>query len=196
MFCLNCGGSLEPGAKFCAHCGSTVTQEQPQQPAYQQPQQTYQQPTYEQPVYQQPVFQPPYQPAAPFSNVPANMTWKQFYNQFVAKKGFVTWMVVICFFTTALSIALLGLNGNPLSVMDILVYLVSGILLLTTKHWVSALIPTVYGGIFTVLSLVQGGTPVGFVAIVVGISATSTLFKANKAYQRYKLDGTVPNQNF
>lgn len=198
MFCPNCGAALEQGARFCGSCGATIAQEQPQQtyqqPTYQQP--TYEQPAYQQPIYEQPVFQQPYQPQFNFPSVPANMTWKEFYNHYVAKKGFVIWMAVICFFTAAISLVILGMTGNPLSVMDILVYVISGILLLATKHWLAALVPTIYGGIFSILNMAQGGAATGIVAIVVGIAATSTLFKANKAYQKYKLDGTVPNQNF
>lgn len=194
MHCTNCGAALEPGARFCTSCGTTVAQEAPQQPTYQQP--TYQQPTYQQPTYQQPTYQQPqqtYAPQQPFSPMPI-ANWKDFYNRFVAKKGFVTWMAVICFFTAALSVVPLFVLGNPLAIMDILVYVISGILLVTTKHWIGALIPTVYGGIFTVLNLAQGGTPTGIVAVVVGIAATGTLFKANKAFQQYKLDGTLPQK--
>lgn len=192
MHCNSCGASLEPGARFCTTCGATVQQGANQQPTYQQPQQPiYQQP--QQPVYQQPVYQQPQQPAyqPPYAPVPANLTWKEFYSRFVTKKGFVIWMAVICFFTAAMSLAIL-VTGNPLFIMDILVYVISGILLVSTKHWVGALIPTIYGGIFTVVNLALGGTPTGFVAVVVGIAATKTLAKANKAYQQYKLDGIVP----
>ena len=182
MNCTNCGAPLNPGANFCTSCGATV-----QQP-------TYQQPTYQQPTYQQPTYQQPYQENFVQPPVTGAFTWKEFYNRFVTKKGYITGMSIICFITAALSLVLLALTGNVLAVMDIVVYLSMGIALLATKNWICALIPTVYGGIFSVINVVSGGTPSSVVAIIVGVLATQTLLKANKAYQQYKLNGTFPNE--
>lgn len=33
MFCQNCGSQLQPNAKFCEHCGASVTATTPTQPA-------------------------------------------------------------------------------------------------------------------------------------------------------------------
>lgn len=179
MHCTSCGAPMNADAKFCTSCGAPAPQATYQQPA----QPTYQQPTYQQPAA--PVYQPP---------VPGNLSWKEFYNRFVTKKGNVTAMVVVCFVTTALCLALLGLTGSPLCILDIALYLSMGILLLSTKQWVFALIPTVYGGIATVINIATEGTPSGIAALAIGIAAIQTLTKANKAYQQYKLDGILPNK--
>ena len=175
MNCTNCGAPMNPDAKFCTSCGTAV------------PQVTYQQPTYQQPTYQQPTQPANQQP------IPSNLSWKEFYNRFVTKKGNVTAAAVIHFISAVLSLALFGLTGNPLCLMDVAIFVPMGILLLTTKHWAFSLIPTIYGLIFTVINLATNATPSGIVAAIIGIAATQTLMKANKAYQQYKLDGTIPN---
>jgi len=176
MHCTYCGKPLEPNARFCTGCGAAV------------PQQTTDK------VYEQPTYQQPYAPAQPYVPVPANMSWKDFYNRFVTKKGFVTWMAVICFFSSALSLVLFALLEDPILFLDIAIFVPMGILLLTTKHWVFALIPTIYAAIGTIISLASSGTPSGIVALVVGVSATGALFNANKAFRQYKLDGTLPQK--
>ena len=189
MNCTNCGAYMNPDAKFCTSCGTPVPQVTYQQP----PQPTYQQPVYQEPVYQQPVYQQP-QPFGFNQPFPSNLSWKEFYNQFVTKKGNVTAAAVIHFISAVLALALFGLSGDPVCLLDVALFVPMGILLLSTKHWAFALIPTIYGLIFTVINLALGGTPTGIVAAVIGIAATQTLMKAKKAYQQYKLNGTIPNQ--
>lgn len=184
MKCEYCGSELGLNAKFCTGCGAPV----PQQPVYSQPQQpVYQQP--QAPVYQQPVYAQPYVPAAP-----RDLSWKEFYKQYLSKgsKSYVTWMVVICFFTAVLSIGIGVILESPLSVMDVGVYLLMGILLLSTKHWLFALLPTIYSCTFMIVGMANGDTPSGIVAAVVGVKCILILTKAGKAYKKYKAEGIVP----
>lgn len=169
--------------------------QQPNFPNYQQPMnQNYGQPTYQN--YQQPYTQPITPEQAVPTSVPWDMPWKDFYNAFVSKKSksFITWMVVICFVTAALSAVLTFAFGGLMGLLDIGVYVVFGVLLLLTKHWLCALVPTLYSGFWTVLNLAGGGTPSGFVALVVGISCISVLLKADKAYKNYRNNHTLPTQ--
>jgi hypothetical protein len=143
-------------------------------------------------VGQQP-YQQPYQPTPA---VPRNLTWKEFYDRFVSKKSksYVTWLVVIFFFTAGLSAVLLGLTGDVLAVMDIAMYAIMGAALLASKHYIFAMIPTIYSAIFTVVGIVNGGTPSGIVALIVGACSIGVLQKAQKAYNLYKDQGIIPEK--
>lgn len=204
MFCTKCGQQIVDGSAFCPLCGAPQAAPAPQ-PAYQQPvQPQYQQPQYQQPVqtvYQQPVqpqYQQPVQP--PYQQpiyAPQGLDWKNFYNQCVSKKSksYVTWMAVICFITAAISIPLMIVLENNLAIMDIAVYTILGALLLATKHWVFALLPTLYSAVWTVYGMVATeGAPSGIVALIVGASCVTVLMKANKAYNEYKTTGKFPEQ--
>lgn len=183
MFCSKCGQQLPDGSAFCSVCGAPQTVAAPQ-PAYQQP--TYQQPAqpvYQQPVYQQPMYQQP-------------LSRKEFYNQFVSKKSnsTVICMAVIFFITAAISASLIVALENMLGIMDVAVYTLFGILLLATKHWVCALIPTAYSAVWTIVSMVNGGTPTGIVALIVGATCVSVLQKFEKMYKAYTTTGVLPTE--
>lgn len=192
MFCSNCGNNLHPNAKFCNVCGTAVANDAPTQMGHQptppmytytQPQSGYNQPqhTYTQPV---PAFGA------------EQLSWKEFYNRFVSKKSknMVTWMVVICFVTTLISLVYAFLFKEMMdeALLDIAVYLLSGILLAATKHWLTVLIPTIYGGIWMVVSFTTDGPISGIAAVVIGVGCISLLFKANAAYKKYKEEGILP----
>ena len=196
MNCTYCGSYVEPGTKFCPGCGAPQPV-QPQQPVYQQSQQNYQQP-YQQPQqpYQQPQqpYQQPYQAPNPYA--PANLSYTDFYNRYASKKtrSYVTWMAVIFFFTAGISLVLLLALGNTLGILDILVYGIMGAALLGSKQPIFALVPTIYGAVWSVVNLVGGGTPSGIVALIVGIACIGQLNKVQKAYNKYKLDGLAPTE--
>lgn len=211
LVCFYCGGNqtqpqVQPQSEV-----QPVTP--PQQPTYQQPvQPNYQQPTYPnyqqpiqpnyrqpvQPNYQQPQYpgyqQPVYgQPTPPMSD----MSWKDFYNRFVSKKSnsYVTALAIIHFITAALALVLMVTGiGDLIGVLDVAVYVAFGALLLTTKHWVCALLPTIYSGFWTVMSFASGGTPSGIVALVIGVSCVTVLLKADKAYKNYRDNHIFPTQ--
>ena len=178
MFCTKCAQHLPDGSAFCSVCGAPQAAPAPQ-PQYQQPVQ----PVYQQPVYQQPMYQQP-------------LSRKEFYNQFVYKKSnsTVICMAVIFFITAAISIPLIVVLKNMLGIMDIAVYTLFGILLLVTKHWLCALIPTLYSAVWTVVSMVNDGTPTGIVALIVGATCISVLQKFEKMYQAYQTTGMLPAQ--
>ena len=201
MFCPYCGAQMDGYASFCSKCGKAVSQQPAQQqPSYQQPayqqKPSYQQPAYQQPAYQQPAYQQPVyqQPAYQHPAYGQNLSWKEFYDRFASKntKSGVTWMVVICFFTAAVSVLLLFLLGQMLSILDIVVYTFLGILLVTQKRMVYALIPTIYGAIWSVVTLVSSGTLSGAVAIAAGILCMKNLSKLEKAYTEYQATGICP----
>ena len=218
-FCTTCGAVVnQPAQPGYQGSYQQPTYQQPtyqepvyQQPAYQQPiQPAYQQPTYQEPVqpaYQQPTYQEPVQPAyqQPTYQEPVqpvcqdrNMTWKEFYDRFVEKKSFVTWATIICFATPIISLLLsIVFESTGIGLIaDIAVYAISGVLLLTTKHWIAALVPSIYGGIFTVIGMANGSAGSGIVALVVCVSCTTSLFKADKAYRQYKQTGILPTKKF
>ena len=93
-----------------------------------------------------------------------------------------------------MSAVLLGLTGDLLAVMDIAVYAIMGAALLGSKHYIFALIPTIYSAIFTVVGIINGGTPSGIVALVVGAACIGALQKAQKAYDLYKKQGIIPEK--
>ena len=179
MFCIKCGQQIADGSTFCAICGAPQAVPAPQ-PVYQQP---------VQPQYQQPMYQPiPQQP----------LTRNAFFKLCLSKKSNtnVICLAVIFFITAVISVPLMmmmeGDNIVAFALMDISVYTLFGILLLAVRHWLCALIPTIYSGVWTVVGLINGGTPTGFVALAVGIIVVSTLFKAEKAYQTYQTTGVMP----
>lgn len=194
MYCEKCGVKMNPESGFCSNCGARAPQQQvPVQPNY------YQHPPVQQPNYQQPYYQQPVQvyPSVLVS-APENLSWKDFYGRYVSKKtkNIVTWMAVIYFFTAVVSIALLGMLGDmdlaPYTLMDVSVYVLMGVLLLTTKHWVFALVPTIYGAIFTVIGMANDGTTNGIFAVVYGVLCISVLMKAGKAYKKYQTERVLP----
>ena len=190
MFCTKCGQQLPDGSAFCSVCGAPQAAPAPQ-PQYQQPvQPQYQQPV--QPQYQQPAQAVYPQPAY----MPQTLSRKDFYDRFVSKKvrSTVTSMVIICFITAVISVPLMIVLENPLALLDIAVYALMGTLLLVTKHWVCALIPTLYSAVWTVVSMVNDGTPTGIVALIVGATCISVLQKFEKMYQAYQTTGVLPAQ--
>lgn len=199
MNCTYCGSYVEPGTKFCPSCGApqpVQAQPQPQpQPVNYTTNNYYQQP-YQQPTYQQPQqsYQPPYQAPNPYA--PANLSYADFYNRYASKKtrNYVTWMAVIFFFTAAISLVFLLALENTLAILDILVYGIMGAALLASKQTVFAVVPTIYGAIWSVIGMANGNTPSGVVAIIVGVACMGQLAKVQKAYNKYKQDGLAPTE--
>lgn len=163
MICNKCGGVNPDDARFCGFCGQNF-QQSPQAQA---------------PVYQ--------------SFTGETLTYKQFHDRVASKstKGWCTALAVVCFLTAAASLILL-FTGNFLALLDIVFYLVMGILLLTTRRMAFALVPTVYSGVFSVVGLVSGGGVTGVFAIIAGIFATLGLSKVGKAYKEYQQTRVFP----
>lgn len=163
MICKNCGANIEDGKLFCVNCGAQVQETSA-------------------PVQEQPFYQ-----AQP------NMSYNEFYNAAVSKKssGWPKAMMIICYITAALGLISFFIVG-PLAILDIVVYLASAIMLTKSKTKLWVLIPTVYGGIFTIIGLLGGGSVTGIVALIVGIQSVLILTKAEKAYAQYKSTGAMP----
>jgi len=193
---------LQPSYQQPSYQQPSYQQPSYQQPSYQQP--TYQQPTYQQPTYQQPTYQQPVQPVqqptaywtpAPIPVKPkpvyTEMTWKEFYDTYATNKWPI-WMIVICFLTAGLSFILVIAEGITIGWLDVAVYVSMGVLLLVTKHWAFSLGATIYGGIWSLVSLATDGIPSGAFAIVAGILSTIALFKLRKAYAAYRDEHIFP----
>ena len=188
MFCPYCGAQIDGNAPFCGKCGRQLMQ----QPAYQQPvqQPSYQQPVYQQPIYQQPVYQQfAYQQPAYGQNI----TWKEFYDLYAAKgtKSSLRWLVAICFLSAGLSLVYV-LLGNMLSILDVVLYSVMGLLLLTQKRTIFALIPTVCAVVGTVINLLISGRVSGIFAIIAGFGCVKKLRNLDAAYKEYQATGICP----
>ena len=168
MYCAKCGSPLGGDAQFCPRCGAKTPQLSNFFSQFQSSEED---------------LIPPF---------PLN-TRKEFYKFYASRKttGWTTTFIVICFLSAALSLIYLCL-GSYLSVLDIAIYLIMGILLLCTRHWVCALIPTVYSGIVSLINFAVGGSFSGIFALVAGIICTSSLVKINRAFQEYQYYGTGP----
>lgn len=138
----------------------------------------------------------PLQPSfVPNVSAPDVYNEKEFYEGFVSKKakGWTTAIGVIALISGAVNIPILFL-GNLFAIIDIVFYVLMGILILTTKKWGLPLAVTMYSGVASVLSLATGGTPGGIMALVFGIFATSNLKKVSNAYRLYRQSGVLPQK--
>lgn len=167
MKCSFCGAEMMDDTMFCSNCGAK------------KPDAATQQPTYEAPVT-----------AAPMGGV---LSEKEFYARFMSKnsKSWVTALMVIAFLTAGLSLILM-LVGNIFALVDVVFYLVMGILLLKKKKWGIALATTIYGGVGVLLTLFTGGGVTGIVALICGIMATKELKKFAALYAAYQQTGVLP----
>ena len=215
-FCNFCGatqnsGHPQPQVQPVYQQAAQSAYQQPLQQNYQQqsfpnyqqsPQPNYQQqgfPNYQQPPqpnYQQQGFPNYQQPYGQPMQMGYNMSREEFFKQFISKKsyGYVTSMAIICFITAALSGVIMAMTGEMLGLLDIAVYVTFGILLLATKHWVCAFVPSLYSAVWTFINLANGGTPTGIVALVVGASCVMVLEKAEKAYKKYRENHIIPDK--
>lgn len=121
------------------------------------------------------------------------ITKEEFFTKLLSKnsKSWVKALWIICFITAAVSVVGLVL-GNLLSLLDVVFYLVMGILLMKKNDWRLALVVTCYSGFWSVVGLVTTGTVSGIFALICGIMATKTLKKAEKSYEQYKTTGLYP----
>lgn len=214
MYCPTCGASVDNGAKYCATCGAPtasnsqelnteVLETEVLSNAYEKTGRLDESsftPIHENvaggvPIHeqQQPFVQQPHQSCID-PNI-STLDEKGFYKQFASKNtnGWVIAVIIACFLTAAASIPSLAL-GNLLSVLDVVFYLVFGMLLLLKKKWYFALPITIYSGVGTLLTIVATGAATGIFALIAGIASTIKLKKFQAAYKQYKECGVLPQK--
>lgn len=122
------------------------------------------------------------------------MSYEEFYEKFASKKVKKNAKIVgiICIITAVVSLGLLGMTMNPLSVIDIIFYGVFAGLVLKKKKWVFTLPVCIYGGVFTIIGLAMSGAPSGIFAFVMSIIATTSLKKVDDAYKQYLATNQLP----
>lgn len=176
QFCPSCGAPIPP---VVANTSSTVNNTPPTQ--------------YGASLYNNiPGSQAQYNIHGDFSfNQPIN--YKDFYNAYASKKtkNWVIAFTVVCFITAATSVLSL-ISGNVFSLIDIIFYIICGILLLSLKKWGVALAATIYSSIGTILIVLEAGAATGIAALVCGIFCIVQLRKVNTAFKEYKSTGELP----
>ena len=181
MYCAKCGNSLESDAKFCSRCGTKVGETQPVTPASDRS-----------PVLLTELepFADTHQDMAPLYEI---TTRQEFYKYYASRKttGWTTTFIVLCFLSAGLCL-LLVCFGNYFALLDVAFYLIMGILLRATRHWVCALILSVYGSIGSLLSMASAGSMSGIFFIVASIICTVALIKINRAFHDYQNYGKIP----
>lgn len=212
MYCSTCGATIKENVSYCPVCGAQITATQKQNASVPETEVLVEEtgrldednftPIRDNVIgyvpidnkqkvpFSQGLSQPVQQN---FSNNSQVIDEKTFYNQFAAKgtKGWVNALIVICFITGISSIGLLAM-GNMLSIADMLVYLIFGILLTVQKRWYFPLVVTIYGGAFSLITIASSGSPVGIFAVVAGIISITKLKKLNEAYKQYQVSGVLP----
>lgn len=120
-------------------------------------------------------------------------TLKEFYDSYASKKtkNWTVWLIVMSFLSVIVQIVSL-LNGNILSILDIIVYLVFAVGLIVSKKWIFALIAAIYCGFFMILNLLLVGTLSGYIYLIVAIIVTNRLYKVNAIYNEYLRTGILP----
>ncbi len=170
--------------------------QQPAAPVYGAPTQP-QAPVYQAPV--PPMNGAPQQQYIPPVNNPMNapvnpdISEEEFFERFADKnvKSNYKASMIIAFITAAISIVPVAL-GNVVGILDIIIYVVVGVLMIKKKNWIFPLICAVWGGIGTVIGMATTGTPSGIVALIIAISATIGAKKVHDAYQSFKNTGVAP----
>lgn len=219
MYCTKCGAENQQDARFCVACGEVLSTESSniengtivlnrgnetnnfngqndvQVNANQSPyiQNSYQQNNYANPTYQD-AYNPYTQPQNMYNPI---LSKEEFFEKFISKNtnSWIKAVWIICFITAGLSVALLAM-GNIISLVDIVFYIVMGILFKKKKDWRLSLTITCYSGFWSLVGLATSGTPSGIVALIGGIMSTKGLKKAEKAYEEYKTTGILPTELF
>lgn len=211
MYCPNCGASVDQNTLYCMSCGFPIVSGSQDTSSEFAETESFSE-AYEEtgkldengftPIDANVVGGVPFSDKQAFAQMPQNsytgpyfsaLDEKSFYKQFASKKtnGWVVAIIAACFLTAAVSIPSLAF-GNLLSILDVVFYLVFGILLLVKKKWYFSLPVTIYSGIGTMLMLVMSGTATGIFALIAGIISTIKLRKINAAYKQYKGCGVLP----
>ena len=207
MYCQNCGAENKDNSKFCMVCGTTlnldnkVEDDMDETTALLQEETTLLQAdsvadNNQQIQHVNPVIQSAYNQATQSTNN---------YNQIISKEEFFTKLLsknskswikalwIICFITVVLC-AVTIITGNIFAVVDVVFYLVFGILLKKKQDWKIALAITCYSALGTLITMITAGMASGLFPLICGVMATKTLKKADKTYEQYKTTGVYPTE--
>ncbi len=208
MYCHNCGAENKVNSKFCIACGITlnlgnmVEKDTDETTALLQEETT---------LLQDDNVMDNNQQTDCSADAHVQHTYNQFvqsennYNQIISKEEFFTKLLsknskswikalwIICFITVALC-AVTVITGNIFAIIDVVFYLVFGILLKKKQDWRIALLITCYSAVGTLLTMITAGMASGLFPLICGVMATKTLKKADKAYGQYKTTGVYPTE--
>lgn len=204
MYCTVCGAENQQDARFCVSCGNplfvesgnninngTVVLNQGNETPVQSQ-------AYITNNVQPSTYQAEYNAYVQSQNMYSeSLTKEEFFNRFLSSntKSWIKAVWIICFITAGLNVVLLCM-GNIISLVDIVFYIVMGILFKKKNDWRLSLIITCYSGLWSLVGLATTGTPSGIVALVGGVMSTKGLKKADKAYEEYKTTGILPTELF
>ena len=208
MYCQNCGAKNQANSKLCITCGialnlgNAVENDRDETTALLQEETTLLQEDNAMDNNQQTCYS---------ADAPVQPTYNQFvqsennYNQIISKEEFFTKLLsknskswikalwIICFITVVLC-AVTIITGNIFTVVDVVFYLVFGILLKKKQDWKIALVITCYSALGTLITMITAGMASGLFPLICGVMATKTLKKADKTYEQYKTTGVYPTE--
>ena len=207
MYCQNCGAENKDNSKFCMVCGTTlnldnkVEDDMDETTALLQEETTLLQAdsvadNNQQIQHVNPVIQSAYnQTTQSTNNYNQIISKEEFFTKLLSKnsKSWIKALWIICFITVVLC-AVTIITGNIFAVVDVVFYLVFGILLKKKQDWKIALAITCYSALGTLITMITAGMASGLFPLICGVMATKTLKKADKTYEQYKTTGVYPTE--
>lgn len=207
MYCQNCGAENQTKSNFCVVCGvplntNSIVDNETDKTTLLSDEETAL-------LQEDSVMSNNQQPN--YADTSVQTTYNQFacnvnnYNQIVSKEEFFTKLLsknskswikalwIICFITVVLC-AITIITGNIFAVVDVVFYLVFGILLKKKQDWKIALAITCYSALGTLITMITAGMASGLFPLICGVMATKTLKKADKTYEQYKTTGVYPTE--
>lgn len=138
---------------------------------------------------------PQYQQTSYYAdNTSYKMTEKCFFSEYSKKsvKGINITVAVLCFLSACIAVPQIVTFGNLLGIIDIVVFVLFGVLVLIKKKWYFSLIISIYCGLACALALTLNGVPTGIILLMLAIGNTVSLYRINKAYITYVQTGQMP----
>ena len=208
MYCGNCGAENKDNSNFCIVCGTTLNLDNKVEDDMGETTVLLQEETA---LLQDDNILDNNQQTCYSVDAPFQSTYNQFVqeknnnNQILNKEEFFTKLLsknskswikalwIICFITVVLC-AVSIITGNIFAVIDVVFYLVFGILLKKKQDWKIALAITCYSALGTLITMITAGMASGLFPLICGVMATKTIKKADKAYEQYKTTGVYPTE--
>ena len=124
------------------------------------------------------------------------LNYKQFYEKFAAKglKSDVKALFIVCYVLAGFCVLISVLQGNIFGILDVIIYLVCGILIQATKKWGATLALLIIVSINAIFSFAAGGGmgALVFFVLLAGLMCTVGLKKLGNAFKSYVNDGSLP----